>query len=336
MGKTVGEFELIQKLTANRQIGRSDVKRGVGDDAAVVEELDRYLLFTCDAQAEGTHFLTEHISPYQLGRRLATVNLSDIAAMGGTPLWALCSLMMASETKPAFVDEMYDGLYAELGRYNVQLIGGNIAKTGDGFVADLFLAGEVKKEELLLRSGAKPGDVLCVTGTLGDSAAGLRVLMNGDVLNHEWQGLVSKHLSPIARIEVGRLLAASGSVTACMDISDGVLQDAAHLAKASGVRVHIDDAMLPISDEMRRFAANHKEDAVTLALTGGEDYELVFAVKKEHLQSVQQLVWDETGISVTGIGEIAALLGGEEPSVSVADSRYGGEGKCGFDHLHIR
>lgn len=326
-----GEFDLIRRLTAGQQLQRRDVKKGVGDDAAVIEESERFLLFTCDAQVEGSHFLFDTITPHTLGQRLAAVNLSDIAAMGGTPLWALCSLFVQPERQTAFLDELYDGLYAELGMYGVQLIGGNVAKLDNRFCADLFLAGEVAKNGLLLRCGAGQGDVLCVTGTLGDSAAGLEILTQSKNKTDR-NDLVCRHLRPTPRIKVGKLLSSFNKVSACMDISDGLLQDCQHLAQASGCIVQIDEQLLPISDALVKYSGQENRDKLVYALSGGEDYELLFTVAANQFESLKHQITEETGVLVTKIGKIEHSHSAA-PGVRVCGEKYQHLSIAGFDHL---
>ncbi|MBN2341288.1 MAG: thiamine-phosphate kinase [Deltaproteobacteria bacterium] len=331
MSRGESEFDLIRLLTTHQRASRSDVFLGVGDDAAVVEESDRYLLFTCDAQVERVHFLSD-FSAKMLGKRLAAVNLSDIAAMGGLPMWALCSLFPGETTSEADLAKMYDGLYETFDRYGVQLIGGNIARSNNGLIADLFLVGEVPKKEVLLRSGAEPGDAVCVTGTLGDSAAGLSLLLSRSPQERDTQRvLVERHLLPSPRIGEGRVLASSRKVHACMDVSDGLLQDAGHLAKASGVQITIDDTALPVSDAHRYEATVSGTDAVLSALTGGEDYELLFTLSTSDVEEISNRIFGEFGTRVTVVGRVEKNT--QTVGVSVSGTQYANLTHAGFDHL---
>lgn len=338
MGNGFGEFELINLLTRHRGFRRPEVVQGVGDDTAVTIHGEKCLLFTCDAQVSGTHFLIDRVSPFALGRRVAAVNLSDIAAMGGTPLWALCSLFWDPSLSSDFYDALYDGMYAEMGRYEVQLIGGNTARSDNGLIVDLFLAGETQRDSVLYRRGAKAGDLVCVSGAIGDSAGGLAVLKSR-IDAPEFEPLIQAHVNPVPRIEVGRLLARSGLVSACMDISDGLLQDACHMARASEVQIEIEDSQVPASTLLRRLAEREGKDPVELALTGGEDYELLFTVAEENFAGLQQTVLDETGVPITAIGSVKALKNGpkgaRDPNelVRTASGKYRNLVSNGFDHL---
>jgi thiamine-monophosphate kinase len=181
------------------------------------------VLATCDSQVEGRHFLRSRIAPEHLGRRLAAVNLSDIAAMGGEPRWALVSLALPPETEVEFLEALYSGLVAELRRFGAAVVGGNVTGSGE-LLLDLTLLGEVRPEELLRRSGARPGDAILVTGTLGESAAG-RALLDAGMDISAAPGAVQRHLTPEPRVEAGRALARSRLATAAIDVSDGFSQD---------------------------------------------------------------------------------------------------------------
>ncbi|MDO9028184.1 MAG: thiamine-phosphate kinase, partial [Candidatus Roizmanbacteria bacterium] len=173
MKKNLSEFSLIDRITQKFHKFKSDLYKGIGDDTAVVKvNKDRCLLYTCDALVSGVHFSEKYSTPYQIGRKAAAINISDIAAMGGKPNHFLVSLFLPEGTTEKFIDELYQGLTEECNLYDIDIIGGNIARSNQ-FIIDLFLIGEVSPQNLLLRSGAKVGDLVLVTGTLGDSAAGL-------------------------------------------------------------------------------------------------------------------------------------------------------------------
>ena len=299
----LGEFGLIDRI--RRQVGNTGaaVVLGIGDDTAALRpNSGRLLLATCDCQVEGRHFVRDRITPEQLGRRLAAVNLSDIGSMGGEPRWALLSLVLPPSLDVAFVEECYGGLVAELGLFGAQIVGGNLA-AGEQIVLDMTLLGEVAPEHMLLRNGAKAGDAVMVTGTLGASAAGRAALAAG-LSDDEAAEALAAHLTPEPRVAAGQVIGRSGLATATLDISDGLARDLGHLCDASGVDVLLTVEHLPISPSTRWVAARLGLDPLRLALAGGEDYELLCAVPASAAIELAGIVRHETGLALTAIGAI--------------------------------
>ena len=210
----IGEFGLIDRIkTICGQDVAPDVILGIGDDTAVVRIDDsRALVATCDSQVEDVHFRWEAITPFQLGRRALAVNLSDIAAMGGQPQYALVSLAVPSSLSAKKFDEFYKGIHATAHEYGVVIVGGNIARTAKKLVVDVFLWGMVDPAQMLTRSGAQKGDLIYVTGSLGSAAAGVDVLKRyGPHCSDEFVPIVRAHLEPRPRVQEGMALAASGA-----------------------------------------------------------------------------------------------------------------------------
>lgn len=301
----LGEFPLIDRLAGRLGGYGEDVVVGIGDDVAVLRiSDDRYLLATCDVQVAGVHFLPGVATPYQIGRKAAAINLSDIAAMGGTPRHFLVSLILPKDTEVVFADGLYDGLVEECRRYGVDVVGGNIARD-DRVVIDLFLLGEVTPERLLLRSGARPGDQVLVTGRLGDSGAGLRLLLDPELsvpASHR-EMLVARHLTPTPRLPESAVIARLGTATAMIDLSDGLSSDIGHICDRSGVGVRLWAGRLPMSPAARRVAQLTDRPPWRLALEGGEDYELCFTAPPEAVDELVAAVERETGTPVTAVGE---------------------------------
>ena len=309
-----GEFELIARLTRSLTT-RDDVVQGAGDDCAVLDVgADMHLLATCDCQVEGVHFTLHTSSPEQVGRKAMAINVSDIAAMGGVPRYALVSLLVPEHLPTGTIDSLYEGLRAEALRYNTAIVGGNIAGAGpsDQCVIDMTLLGTVERGRALLRSGARVGDLLCVTGTVGDSACGLYTLLHPQAAypQEALDFVQRRHRLPEARVQVGRVLSSyissSGPavVTALLDVSDGMSGDLNHLCERSHVGAHIELARLPLSAELRTIAQETKQDPYHWALHGGEDYELLFTVAPEAAQDVIARVQVECAVPVTIIGAI--------------------------------
>ncbi|MGC8838897.1 MAG: thiamine-phosphate kinase [Anaerolineae bacterium] len=304
---SLGEFPLIRRVAERLPPYLPDVRVGVGDDVAVLEQDEwSYLLATCDIQVEGVHFLRASITPFQLGRKAAAINLSDIAAKGGEPLHFLVSLVLPPGTEVAWVDALYDGLREEASRYGADIVGGNMSKTGGPLVVDLFLMGRVNREHLLLRSGARPGDEVWVTGSLGNSAAGLALLLQPDLPVGEAvrEPLLAAHLTPTPRVREGQAIARRQQATAMIDLSDGLSSDIGHICEASGVGVRLWAERLPVSPQARHVAALVGKRAWEWALSGGEDYELCFTAPPGAGAALAAAVQEATGTPVTWVGEI--------------------------------
>lgn len=301
----IGEFGLIERIQQLLKAAGSAVILGVGDDAAAMRPSPGTLLLaTCDSQVEGRHFRRSNVSAEQLGRRLAAVNLSDIAAMGGRPRWALASLTLPATLEVEFIDGLYAGLIGELARFGAVIAGGNISG-GDSLVLDLTLLGEAAPERVLRRSGAQPGDAILVTGSLGASASG-RAALDARLDIPGVTAAVAAHLTPQARVTEGLALAGSGRVTAMLDVSDGLARDLGHLCDASGAGAIIELSLLPVSDSTRAVASALGLDPIVLALSGGEDYELLCTAPVAATPALIQGVHDVTGLPLTRIGTITA------------------------------
>ncbi len=305
--KDLGEFGLIERISRLLPPYLKDVMVGVGDDVAVVEtEGDNYLLLTCDIQVENTHFLPS-ASPHQLGRKAAAVNLSDIGAKGGKPLHFLISLALRAETPVEWADNFYQGLVEEASRYGADIIGGNLSSIQGPQVVDIFLAGQVRKDRLLLRKGARPGDLILVTGQLGDARGGLLLLTQENLKEkidpQKAKDLIQAQVTPTPRVKEGQIIAHSGKATAMLDISDGLAQDLLHICQASEAGARIWADRIPLSSALGNLAQFMEIPPWKLALEGGEDYELCFTVPEAHAQEVSQRIEEATGTRVTVIGE---------------------------------
>ena len=302
----LGEFGLIDRIHQSLRQPANGVVVGIGDDTAVLDTGGpRLLLATVDMQVEGRHFIRSRTPPELLGRRVAAVNLSDIGAMGGTPRWALVSLALPKSLPVRWVDRFYAGLDQMLGEYDAFVVGGNLSG-GTRIVADLTLLGEVERQRLLTRGGARPGDLICVTGSLGRSAAG-RAALDAGLSGADVANAVTAHLAPVPRVWEGQTLAAAGGVTAMIDISDGLAGDLGHICERSVVGAVVEAAQLPVADDTRAIAARLGLDPMQLAIAGGEDFELLFTAPPESIEQLRAAVADETGTAVTLIGEVRPL-----------------------------
>lgn len=303
----LGEFGLIDRIARAVRPPTDGVVLGIGDDTAVLDTGGaRLLLATVDMQVEGRHFLRRRTPPEQLGRRVAAVNLSDIGAMGGSPRWALVSLALPKRLPVAWVEDFYRGLDRQLAEFGAHVVGGNLSG-GGRIVADLTLLGEVDRGRLVRRSGARPGDLIGVTGALGRSAAG-RAALDAGLTDPDAEAAAVAHLAPTPRVREGQALAAAG-VTAMLDLSDGLASDLGHLCAASGVGARVDVARLPVAAEAVSIAGRVGLDPLAFALAGGEDFELCFTAPAATLDRLQAAI-RPTNTPLSIIGEVTPAAAG--------------------------
>ncbi len=303
----LGEIGLIARITAGLPQS-AGVIVGVGDDAAVLDiGCGELLVATCDAQVEDTHFRLRHTNPHDIGQRALAVNLSDIAAMGARPRFALISLLMPPTLDIAVLDGIYEGLREEAAQFDVALVGGNIARNAERLIIDITLLGTGTRNMLLRRDSAKPGDAVMVTGSLGSAAAGLLVLedeqLAAKIPSEKLVGVLAALRTPTPRVAAGQWLA-QHDVTTGVDVSDGLAADLSHICEASGVGAHIEAESLPIQPEVVTLATLAGREPQDLALFGGEDYELVFTVPADRADVLAHELFVATGVKATAIGTI--------------------------------
>jgi len=306
----IGEFGLIDRLRRRFEQGGEGVLRGIGDDTAALQVRPGYLLLaTTDALVEGVHFQRATIPARLLGRRALAVNVSDIAAMGGIPRWALVALGLPAETPLPFIDDLVEGLAEQADLHQIRIVGGNLTRSPERLVLDLTLLGEVEMDRAIYRTGARPGDRILVTGTIGDSAAGLAILL-GQVPRTVpgADELIARHQLPSPRVEAGRAIALSGLATAMIDVSDGLAGDLGHLVVDNGLGGVVDLAYVPLSPALRAAAVASGRDPLSWALYGGEDYELLLTAPTHRVDALTRAV-EATGVSLTAIGEVTAEPG---------------------------
>jgi thiamine-monophosphate kinase len=309
----LGEFSLIDRLKQIVDTERSDIVVGIDDDAAVLTDHgDTLLLATVDSHVEQVHYLPYLSTPQQIGRRALVVNLSDIAAMGGYPQFALVSLALPKQTDVEWVEELYRGMQAEAGRHGVAIIGGNITSSPSGVCIDITLIGRVHRSHLLLRSGAKPGDLVLVTGHVGEAFAGLHLVFNPrlPVDPAIRTRLITRYIEPQARVAEAAAIARLQVATAMIDVSDGLSGDIGHICEKSGVGVRVWCNRLPVSSEARQVAEAMDTPFWQFALDGGDDYGLCFTAPAEAVDTIVTTVANETGTSISVIGEIVPAAEG--------------------------
>jgi thiamine-monophosphate kinase len=279
---TITERELIARITARLPPAPDWVLLGVGDDAAVVETArNRLEVLSVDAIVEGVHFDRAFTPPAAIGHRALAVNLSDLAAMGAMPRLALLSLALPPSLPLAEFDGMIASLSAVASRFRIAVVGGNLTRIDGPLVVDITVVGTVKKRQVLTRAGARAGDDLYVTGSIGAAAAGLQMLQAGierQAASRE-QPCVQRYLYPEPRLRLGTLIGRNRAATACVDVSDG-LADAVHqLADASQIGVTIDGAAVPIDPDARRWFEQRGQDPLHASMTASDDYELLIAAR---------------------------------------------------------
>ncbi len=308
----IGEFRLIERLS-RLMPNAPFVVEGIGDDCGVVRMGERLLLASSDMFIEDVHFRRDHILPSNIGWKAAASCISDVAAMGGTPTFCLVSIACPPSTDLQFVEQVYKGILSVLSRFGVVILGGDTTSSPQGLVIDMTVIGQTMGPHFLRRRGARNGDLLAITGWPGMSAAGFHALEH----DHDAPTLVAAHQQPRPRVREGQWLCARPSIHALIDVSDGLLQDAGHIAKASNLGVNIDSNGLPIHSDLDRYCQMHGLDAHSFVLTGGEDYELAFAMSPDQHERSLQDFHHEFRTELTIIGEFTnewsgVRVGGEE------------------------
>jgi len=310
---------MIDELSALRRIKErfknvsKSVSLGIGDDAAAVKiHPEKLLLATTDSQVEDIHFTKRLISAKDLGRKSVAISVSDIGAMGGVPKFFLASIGFSKEENEGFLEGLMDGFQKGAEEFEVELIGGNLSASEKLFI-DITVLGEVEPHIMVKRSGAKVGDVIYVSGTVGDSALGLRALQSGGERGED-EYLIKRHVAPKPRLALGRELAEKRLPTSMIDISDGLILDLERITVEHGLGAEIYINQIPISSYYRERVSDFISDPYRLALSGGEDYELLFTSpegKEEAIKEASRVLHIE-------VGEIGYVI--PEPTIRVLDA----------------
>jgi thiamine-monophosphate kinase len=326
--REIGEFGLIQRIRGWMASSDPSLVQGIGDDVAVIRMGSKALLATTDMLVEDIHFQRSWIDPYHLGKKALMVNLSDIAAMGGTPKYFLVSLGLPRNLPLSFVARLYRGMRDGAKQHRVDLVGGDTTLSRK-IVLNICLLGEGHPGRIIFRSGAKAGDDLWVSGTLGDAALGLKMLQ-GKGRKKKPRGLIEKHLSPIPRLSLGQALARSGLANSMIDVSDGLLSDTSHLLEESQVGAILWEDRIPLSTAYRKHAHFYSRSFFQLAFTGGEDYELLFTARMLNRNRISSLS-RTLRVPVSMIGKILPKKDGLVV-VRTDGGRYT-PSRLGFDHF---
>jgi thiamine-monophosphate kinase len=332
-GNIKDEFSLIDQITNEFTSYQEGVLVPNGDDAAIYKpEPSRGQIVCVDTMVEGIHFKRETMSPFQIGYKSLAVNLSDIAAMGGEPTYFLVSLAISPSWTAAELKQMYQGMKELADLWKIDLLGGDIVSIKESLVVTVTAIGQVEEEVKLLRSNAQAGDVLFVTGTLGDAAAGLDLLLNqnNEVSNNgieaqeeDYSYLIRSHQQPAPHINQGRILAefARNSLISLNDVSDGLASEAHEIAVSSKVKLIIEKDKLPLSPALCSYGTKSQKDLYQWVFNGGEDFVLVGTLPKEIVGAVQarfskeNLPFHLIGYVVEGNGEVCLVEDGREEAL---------------------
>lgn len=294
----LGEFGLIDRISANFSLTNSTSIKGIGDDAAVIDAGEDFVLISTDMLVEGIHFDLSYMPIQHLGYKAVAVNVSDIAAMNGKAEQITVSIALSNRFSLEAIDALYAGIKSACDSYGVDLVGGDTTASMSGLIISISVVGRVKKENVVYRSGAKPTDIICVTGDLGAAFMGLQILerekevflTNPDMQPgiEQYEYLVGRQLKAEARTDIVFELAELGILpTSMIDVSDGLASELFHLGKNSNVGVRIFEDKIPIDSLTFETAIEFKMDPVTCALNGGEDYELLFTISQADFEKVK-------------------------------------------------
>lgn len=321
--KDVGEFQFIHHIESDTIYDGHTIYKGIGDDCAVYKSTDGYdQLISTDTMVEGVHFSFRYMEPYDVGYRLMTANISDIAAMGGIPRQVVLSVAAHEDMSLATLTSIYRGIKDQCKEYKINLIGGDTVRTEGPMVWTVTIVGEVPRGRAILRSCAQPGDIIGVTDSLGLAATGLEALRRG---YEDYPISVTVHRRPIPQIELGWTLRQLG-VHSMNDISDGLSSELYEIAEASNVSLNIDSEAIPLHEETRRLAKQVGLSPLHYALHGGEDFKLLFTAPKSLEKDLLQL----SGVTIIGF----VTAGPPEVTMMGADQEAYRLEKKGYNHFH--
>lgn len=328
--KDIGEFGFIKRFSENFKAPLPEGFEGIGDDCAVMPFNDReVMLITTDMLIEKQHFLPDKISPFELGYKSLAVNLSDIAAMGGYPVSAFLSIGIPPETTLEWLDDFFKGIKHLADNSKTLLLGGDTTKVNQSIAINIAVIGRCQKHLIKKRRGASAGDVIVVTGYLGDSGGALQALNQNLTVTDDIQNLIQHHHMPKPHLVEGKILSSYREVTSMLDVSDGIYSDIHHIMEQSGVGAKIFIDQIPVSSALQRTSVKHNWDIDEIALTGGEDYCLLATIKKQFLQKVKDVYENLLSRPLFEIGEITNTgqleLFKDDKRVTMT--------KTGFDHF---
>lgn len=321
--KDVGEFQFIHHIEEDTIYDANTLYKGIGDDCAVYKSTVGYdQLISTDTMVEGIHFSFHHMEPYDVGYRLMTANISDIAAMGGVPRQVVLSVAVEEHTPLYVLDEIYRGVKAQCKRHSINLVGGDTVRTSGPMVWTVTIVGEVPRGKSVLRSGAQVGDIIGVTHYVGLAATGLDAIFHNC---HGYPTAMTSHRRPIPQVELGLALRSMG-IHSMNDISDGLSSELYEIAESSHVCMMINGNAIPLHEETYRLAKRLGKSPLDYALYGGEDFQLLFTAPKSLIGTLLKLS------NVTIIGEV--LKGPPIVNMVGVDSVVYQLDKKGYNHFH--
>jgi thiamine-monophosphate kinase len=327
--KDIGEFGFIERIKDGCLLRDENVISGIGDDCCVFKtSAEVASLLTTDMLVEQIHFLLGAIPPYQLGRKSLAVNMSDIAAMGGTPKEAAISVAIPDTVDLGLLDALYDGMKSVAKEFEVNLLGGDTTASPGPLIINIALVGEAREEEVLYRSGAKVGDVVFLTGPVGSAAAGLDIILKGRG-SDAWGELIEAHHNPHPQIKTGRTIARMKVANSLIDVSDGVAADLGHICTESRLGAIVEEKMIPTTEQFRAYCEKFQEDSRRLSLHVGEDYVLLGTVPAESAAKLQEAL-EFNGCQFHSIGKTVAESG---LRVKSRDGSVEVIGASGWDHF---
>ena len=294
---SLGEFGLIEHLTKNIELQNASSIVGVGDDAAVIDHFGKQTVISTDLLIEGVHFDLAYTPLKHLGYKSVIINLSDIYAMNAIPTQILLSIGISNRFSVESLDEFYEGVYAACSKYGVDLVGGDTASSQKGFIISVTAIGEVASDKYVLRSGAHKGDLLCVSGDLGGAYIGLlflerekKIFLENPAIQPDLEGesyVVGRLLKPEARKNIIEFFEKQDiTPTAMMDISDGLSSEILHICKQAELGCILYEDKIPVAEETKKAAFKFEIDPTACALSGGEDYELLFTIRQSDHEKI--------------------------------------------------
>jgi len=304
--RDIGEFGFIKKISRGCLIRPQNIIKAIGDDAAAfIPTPHEVMLVTTDLLVERIHFFRNTTSGFNLGYKALSVNLSDIAAMGGIGREAFISIGVPENCSVDFLEDLYNGMKRLAAEFGLNLLGGDTTRSKTDLIINILVLGSAFEKEILYRNTAQPGDIICSTGFLGDSRAGLHLITNNMELDSdEFKALRDAHIIPKPYLREGRFLARQGGVHAMIDVSDGLSSDIAHIAEQSNVGIRLYSEKIPVSDHLEKFCARFDFDPVEYALAGGEDYTLLCTISPDKVGHIAANYLKRFRNSLYQIGEI--------------------------------